>query len=1202
MRPLLRSGRLCAAAVVLCALASSEARAQDSTAIGGRVNGPGGTPLANARVQVTTERGSEAEALSDSSGRYRVRVPRHGAVYVVSAEAPGVNPVTRLVAAPAGGAELTVDLALLSRSVPLQPIVVRVPRLTVAGATELSPGSTEQSRSGYELQGDPLGSDDLADLTGREIGIARTATPDGPGLSIAGQDPGQTRLTLDGGDTPQGPIPREAVREANVLTNPYDVGRGRFTGGQLDVRTQAAGNRWGASIRLDRRDPRLQYGGAPREARARATHTAVDGGGGGALIRDRLFAFGAFTVRDTRAAGQTLDDPGGAGGALGVSGDSVARFLAVTAPIRPPRAGTNAQGFTLGSGLLRLDAVLSPHHTLVARVNGAVSRNSDPGSGWAVSGTGSEMRGSSLGALALLSSGNGRAANELRLNLTGAAQSWSGADPAPLGVVQVVSSSAGGHDLADLRFAGSPLAGSGARQRSAELSDQVVLTTRDRDHRVRLGAELGGQEHLSLALHDAGSFYFSSLADLQGNRPALFTRSFHAMENAARLRRAAFFADDHWRLPGVDLSVGIRAERAWYPREGAANPGVEARFGLEPGVVPSPWLLSPRGGFTAAVRMPWDRADRRSELSGGLGDFVGALPLSALAGALGERGLADDAQLVCAGPSAPLPDWAAYRRDPASIPSTCTEGFPGFGSSLPAATVFARGFRPPRVRRGSLGGQGVLPWGGVMWKVTGSLVQGVHQPAAFDRNLRRAPAFINTTEGGRAVYVPAGAIDSATGGVSASASRLYPELGTVREVTAAGRSRAVQLGASVFRLVGQGWVEGGYTWTDARQTVATLDAPGSGPASAGATAEGLVWAPAEYAPRHVLFVFVLQRLSRSLRAGFTGHLASGTPFTPMTAGDVNGDGVSNDRAFVFAPAAASAPAGVGEGMAHLLGSAPANVRSCLEAQAGRIAEPNSCRTGWSPSLDLNAQLQVGKRIDGSPHRRVTLWASAQNVTAGLDYLLHGPERLRGWGQHPSVNTTLLAVRGWDAGSRRFRYEVNQRFGRPGQGGLLARSPFALSIQARVVVGNDHVLAAALRELDDHGREALTPERLRRYLVQQWTNVPAEALSQNAPRRLYLTPAQVARLQLAADSVVARREPVLRELTQALTGARRYDAQTIERVRALRAEAIALRNAGAEAVRAVLTAEQWIRLPETLREPGFEFSTFPPQVITRGDAY
>ena len=55
--------------------------------------------------------------------------------------------------------------------------------------------------------------------------------------SIAGQAPDQTRLTLDGSDAGSGVVPREAVRAVNLLTSTYDVARGGFTGGQLDIQT-----------------------------------------------------------------------------------------------------------------------------------------------------------------------------------------------------------------------------------------------------------------------------------------------------------------------------------------------------------------------------------------------------------------------------------------------------------------------------------------------------------------------------------------------------------------------------------------------------------------------------------------------------------------------------------------------------------------------------------------------------------------------------------------------------------------------------------------------------------------------------------------------------------------------------------------------------------------------------------------------------
>jgi hypothetical protein len=39
----------------------------------------------------------------------------------------------------------------------------------------------------------------------------------------------------------------------------------------------------------------------------------------------------------------------------------------------------------------------------------------------------------------------------------------------------------------------------------------------------------------------------------------------------------------------------------------------------------------------------------------------------------------------------------------------------------------------------------------------------------------------------------------------------------------------------------------------------------------------------------------------------TRRAASGAPFTPVVDGDINGDGLWNDRAFVFSPATATPP-------------------------------------------------------------------------------------------------------------------------------------------------------------------------------------------------------------------------------------------------------------------------------------------------------
>ncbi|HEV3051076.1 MAG TPA: hypothetical protein VGX50_12255, partial [Longimicrobium sp.] len=992
---------------------------------------------AGARVQVTAEGGGRFEARADSAGHYDLVLPARGDAFLVSVEAPGLSPGTRLVRAPAGAhAGLVADFELGLKVVALVPVRVTVERLSVANVTRWTPGSVQRSTAGVEFRNEPLGTDLLSDLAARQAGVA--ATPDGSGLSLGGQAPDQTRLTMDGAQVGVAAVPREAIRSVNLLTNTYDVGRGGFTGGQLDVRTQQAGNEWGGTFRLEGRDPRLQYGDAPSAARQRASYLGLDAGGGGGLVKDRLFAYGALTVRRVTSPLRSLNDLGAADlQQLGVQPDSLSRFQELTAPIWPDAGVRTSRTSSLASGLARLDAVLSPQHTFTLRLNHQVSEAGDFGSPFAVAGTGSGMRGTDSGIFAQLSSGGTHVANDLRVYLGTATRDGWASDAAPEGVVTVASDSAAGGRLALLRFAGTPMPAQDSRDREVGLLDELIVTTADRAHRLRVGTEISSRELTWLPVDASARFEYASLADFADGRPAIFTRSPGRDRRETEVRRAAFFIDDHWRPGALQLSYGVRAERAWYAGERAPNPAVEDRFGRSPGSASSAWRLSPRVGFGLETRMPWDRrSNGRTQLQGGFGEFVGLLPLPALGYAFHEAGLAGGATLVCAGPAAPPPDWAAFRRDPRLVPSACTDGSTAFASQAPDATLFAPDFLP-RVWRASLGGQGVLP-NGMIWELNASLARGVHQPVAYDRNLREQPVFLIAGEGGRPVYVAPSHIVPATGVASFSASRRFADFGTVRELTGDGRSLARQVTATASqffnptpRLRLLGFISGiiGYTWTDAQETAGGLDAPGRTFSSTGGDPSRLEWAATGYTPRHMLFLSGNARPSKWLSVGVIGRVFSGTPYTPMVSGDVNGDGVEADRAFVFDPGDPSVPEPVGPAMTRLLEGAPAGAQACLKAQRGRIAAHNSCRTGWAWNLDLTARANLGPRIPRSvAHRRVSLWLYARNVPAGLDYLLHGADGLRGWGQSPSVDQTLLSVRGFDPLNNRFRYEVNPRFG------------------------------------------------------------------------------------------------------------------------------------------------------------------------------
>jgi hypothetical protein len=167
----------------------------------------------------------------------------------------------------------------------------------------------------------------------------------------------------------------------------------------------------------------------------------------------------------------------------------------------------------------------------------------------------------------------------------------------------------------------------------------------------------------------------------------------------------------------------------------------------------------------------------------------------------------------------------------------------------------------------------------------------------------------------------------------------------------------------------------------------------------------------------------------------------------MVGGDINGDGLSNDRAFVFNPLS-SGDSAVANGMSRLLQNVPDRIADCLTAQFGAIAKRNSCRNGWSRSLDMRASLRPNL-----PHleRRLTISVDANNMLNGLDQLFHG-DQLRGWGETQRVDNRLLEVRAFDVATSSFIYEVNEAFGQNRRGVSASRNPFGLRISARVAIG------------------------------------------------------------------------------------------------------------------------------------------------------
>src|SRR6185312_6580136 len=136
---------------------------------------------------------------------------------------------------------------------------------------------------------------------------------------------------------------------------------------------------------------------------------------------------------------------------------------------------------------------------------------------------------------------------------------------------------------------------------------------------------------------------------------------------------------------------------------------------------------------------------------------------------------------------------------------------------------------------------------------------------------------------------------------------------------------------------------------------------------------------------------------------------------PVVAQDINGDGYANDRAFIFSPSVATDPS-LAAGMQALLEHGSGAARDCLSEQLGHLAARNSCEGPWTSTANLS--LTFNPMRVRMP-QRATLSFNISNPLGAADLIMHGSNRLHGWGQPATPDQSLLYVRGFDATNSRY---------------------------------------------------------------------------------------------------------------------------------------------------------------------------------------
>ena len=355
------------------------------------------------------------------------------------------------------------------------------------------------------------------------------------------------------------------------------------------------------------------------------------------------------------------------------------------------------------------------------------------------------------------------------------------------------------------------------------------------------------------------------------------------------------------------------------------------------------------------------------------------------------------------GDAVPPVNWNEWTGNPSSIPAQCATGAAGtpFSSGAPNVRLFGPGYVAPRSVRSNLQWSGPAVGNRLNLQLEALYSRNQHQADVVDLNFNPAVRFTLPDEAGRPVYVSTTSVDPTTGATAFADGRLSSSFNRVFETLSDLNSDTKQFRIGITPLTfSTSWTWSvTYVYQDIRDEARGFTSTAGNPFD-------ISWGRSSLDSRHQVVYNLGFNIFDAVRLTWTGNIRSGMPYTPGVGGDLNGDGLSNDRAFVFDPATAQ-DAALGASMRSLLARAPSSVRDCLTRQVGTIAARNSCEGPWTTSAALGITFNPVKF--GMPQRAV-LSLQLTNPLGAADLLLHGANDVRGWGQPANPDATLLFVR------------------------------------------------------------------------------------------------------------------------------------------------------------------------------------------------
>jgi hypothetical protein len=963
---------------------------------------------------------------------------------------------------------LVADAKLTRVDAVLGTMDIKAPRDKVA-RTDPTPdiSGTERPIPTQDVPANLMG--DLAAMAATLPGVQTVPGADGDpnGFSVLGLGADQNNTTLNGMNFGGSNLPRDAAVSSSLVTTPYDVSRGGFSGAQFSLRTRPGSNfiTRGMSFNLDA--PQTQWTDAAARALGQEYTSASLGGAlSGPITFDKTFYNVAYQLGRRSNDYQNLLDTDPVGlKAAGVSDDSVSRFLdilqgqAVPATVR----GISSNKLSDQGSIFSSFDFAPPSSTRGSAYNFSVngswnkqrpvigSVTSIPAAdgertGWRGGLQGRHTTYFGVGILSETSLGVSLARNygDPYLAMPGGRVRVNSIFPDSTSGVQMLS------------FGGSQSLSSASTSTGAQATNTLSWFSKNNKHRLKLTSELRydglSQDQTSNLL---GTFTFNSLADLQAGLPAQFTRQLNRRERNAGEIIGGLSLGDSWRKSSrFQVQYGLRIDGNKYLDSPALNSQLQGPLGVRNDKTPDNVYVSPRMGFSwgygqasSIGAFQGAALGPRAVVRGGIGLFQNTPGVGQISGALDNTGLAGGIQQIsCIGPAAPVPNWSTYRSSISSIPDRCADGSTGsvFADGTPSVSLFSKDYVAPRSLRSNLQWSGPALNNLVSLMVDGTYSMNLNQGSFVDLNFNPQQRFTLANEGGRPVFVQPSSIVPVSGAIAYKDARVSPLFSRVTEqrsdLRSESRQLTLQLSPAQFstRLT---W-SASYVYSNIREKYRGFSSTVANPFDE-------QWGRASFDSRHQIVYSIGYNFWDAVRVSWFGQFRSGSPFTPVIAGDVNGDGYSNDRAFIFDPKAAGSDPLVASAMQRLLASGSSAARDCLSKQLGQLARRNSCQGPWTSNASLSISFNPAKiRMP----QRASIQFQLSNPLGAADLLLHDDNKLKGWGQFAIPDPSLLYVRGFDPSTNRYKYEVNQRFGATNPQFTAFRAPVTLTALFRFDVG------------------------------------------------------------------------------------------------------------------------------------------------------